>query len=93
MSFDEMLGVEYSYPEWTITAGWLATCSSVMFIPIYIVYKFFFKSRGSCKRVSPKGVSPKKLHYSDQFPFQRLRKSFKPEKMITSVIPGSGTAV
>lgn len=45
-----MLGEEYRYPEWAIPLGWVLTASSVMLIPLYMVYKFH-KTRGSFKRV------------------------------------------
>lgn len=35
-----MLGTEYYYPEWSIKVGWVLTCSSIMCIPLYIIYKF-----------------------------------------------------
>lgn len=36
----EMLGTEYKYPEWSLYVGYAMTASSILCIPIYIVYKF-----------------------------------------------------
>lgn len=36
----EMLGNEYKYPEWSFKVGWALTASSILCIPVYIVYKF-----------------------------------------------------
>ncbi|CAO1336167.1 unnamed protein product, partial [Diamesa hyperborea] len=46
---EHMLGDEYQYPEWSTTLGWVLTLSSVMCIPIYMIYKFN-KTRGNFKR-------------------------------------------
>ncbi|KAG5675836.1 hypothetical protein PVAND_005706 [Polypedilum vanderplanki] len=46
---EDMLGEEYYYPEWAIPLGWLLTLSSVICIPLYMIYKFDI-SRGSFKR-------------------------------------------
>ncbi|KDR15435.1 Sodium-dependent serotonin transporter, partial [Zootermopsis nevadensis] len=37
---EEMLQGEYKYPAWTIMVGWILTSSSLLCIPLYIVYKF-----------------------------------------------------
>ena len=34
-----MLQGEYAYPAWTIMVGWILTASSLLCIPLYIVYK------------------------------------------------------
>ena len=47
----DMLGEEYYYPPWGVQLGWVLTGSSVICIPLYMVYKFS-KTRGGCKRVS-----------------------------------------
>lgn len=47
---EDMLGEEYYYPSWAVPLGWVLTASSVMCIPLYMIYKFD-KSRGSFKRV------------------------------------------
>lgn len=39
LGYEEMLGEEYQYPEWSIALGWILTLSSTLCIPIYIVYK------------------------------------------------------
>jgi hypothetical protein len=36
---EEMLQGEYKYPAWTIMVGWILTASSLLCIPLYIVYK------------------------------------------------------
>lgn len=46
-----MLGEEYKYPDWAVPLGWVLTGSSVMCIPLYMIYKFD-RTRGSFKRVS-----------------------------------------
>lgn len=35
-----MLGPEYKYPEWSLQVGYALTASSILCIPVYIVYKF-----------------------------------------------------
>lgn len=47
----DMLGEEYYYPPWGVQLGWVLTGSSVICIPVYMIYKFH-KTRGGCKRVS-----------------------------------------
>ena len=49
-----MLGEEYEYPDWAFPLGWLLTLSSVICIPLYMIYKFD-KGRGGFKRVSKTG--------------------------------------
>lgn len=48
MGYEEMLGEEYKYPEWSIRVGWALTCSSIFCIPIYIVYRLLCCSKGKC---------------------------------------------
>ncbi|XP_061516456.1 sodium-dependent serotonin transporter [Anopheles gambiae] len=75
LGYEEMLGEEYEYPEWSVAAGWALTLSSVLCIPTYMVYKFLI-SPGNCN--------------------DRLRRTFKPEPLIPTAIPGqlyTGTAV
>lgn len=48
-----MLGEEYAYPDWAFPLGWVLTLSSVICIPLYMIYKFD-RTRGSFKRVSLK---------------------------------------
>ncbi|XP_055856388.1 sodium-dependent serotonin transporter [Episyrphus balteatus] len=48
IGYEDMLGDEYKYPEWSIAAGWALTSSSILCIPIYIIYKFS-SSKGTCK--------------------------------------------
>ncbi|XP_055903387.1 sodium-dependent serotonin transporter [Eupeodes corollae] len=49
IGYKDMLGDEYKYPEWSIAAGWALTASSILCIPIYIVYKFSI-SKGNFKQ-------------------------------------------
>jgi solute carrier family 6 GABA transporter-like protein 6/8/11/12/13 len=37
----------YTYPTWAIVICWLLTMSSVLWVPGYAAYQFFFKSRGN----------------------------------------------
>ena len=53
-----MLGEEYKYPEWSIKVGWAVTCSSVMCIPMYMIYKFVFASKGNCKQRLKQSFEP-----------------------------------
>jgi solute carrier family 6 serotonin transporter-like protein 4 len=39
LGYEEMLQGEYTYPAWTIMVGWILTASSLLCIPLYIVYK------------------------------------------------------
>uniref|UniRef100_A0A182YA75 Transporter n=1 Tax=Anopheles stephensi TaxID=30069 RepID=A0A182YA75_ANOST len=48
LGYEEMLGEEYEYPEWSVAAGWALTLSSVLCIPTYMIYKFL-RSPGNCK--------------------------------------------
>jgi len=44
-----MLGEEYKYPEWSYMVGWAVTSSSVLCIPMYIIYKFCCATKGDCR--------------------------------------------
>ncbi|XP_055372374.1 sodium-dependent serotonin transporter [Condylostylus longicornis] len=46
LGYEEMLGFEYKYPEWSFSVGWALTASSVLCIPTYMVYRFLI-SRGT----------------------------------------------
>ena len=46
LGHEDMLNPDFKYPSWTEPLGLLLTASSVMCIPIYIVYKFFVTSGG-----------------------------------------------
>lgn len=39
MGYEDMLGEEYEYPDWSIALGWTLTLSSILCIPLYIIYK------------------------------------------------------
>lgn len=41
-----MLGEEYKYPEWSTYLGWVLTMSSILCIPVYIIYKFLITPGG-----------------------------------------------
>ncbi|XP_023018908.2 sodium-dependent serotonin transporter [Leptinotarsa decemlineata] len=47
LSHEQMLGTEYAYPEWSLKVGYVLTASSIMCIPLYIVYKFII-TPGNC---------------------------------------------
>lgn len=51
LGYEEMLGEEYDYPEWSTAVGWGLTLSSVLCIPGYMIIKFL-KSPGGCRNVS-----------------------------------------
>lgn len=94
-----MLEGEYQYPEWSVAAGWVLTLSSVLCIPVYVIYKFM-SSHGGCRSVSISTNWPQEELIGDnkkrKFCLQRLRQSFKPEPLIPTAVPGqmySGTAV
>lgn len=50
LGYEDMLGEEYTYPEWSIPLGWALTLSSTLCIPIYIIYKVLI-TPGSVKHV------------------------------------------
>ncbi|XP_045461815.1 sodium-dependent serotonin transporter [Harmonia axyridis] len=47
LSHEEMLGTEYHYPEWAFYVGYALTASSIICIPLYIIY-LFAVTPGSC---------------------------------------------
>lgn len=51
LGIEDMLGEEYKYPDWSITLGWVLTLSSILCIPIYIIYKILI-TPGNFKHVS-----------------------------------------
>lgn len=50
LGYEDMLGEEYIYPEWSIVVGWILTLSSILCIPIYIIYKILI-TPGTIKQV------------------------------------------
>ncbi|CAD7088920.1 unnamed protein product [Hermetia illucens] len=40
LGYEDMLGEEYKYPEWSTAAGWALTASSILCIPIYMLHRF-----------------------------------------------------
>lgn len=53
LGYEEMLGEEYEYPEWSVALGWILTLSSIVCIPLYIVYKILI-TPGTITQVSEK---------------------------------------
>lgn len=51
LGYEDMLGEEYEYPDWSSTVGWMLTLSSVLCIPGYMIYKFL-RSSGGWRHVS-----------------------------------------
>ncbi|GAB0098904.1 Transporter [Sergentomyia squamirostris] len=51
LGYEEMLGTEYTYPDWTIAVGWALTASSVLCIPIYMIYKIIRTPGGLYRRL------------------------------------------
>lgn len=51
MGYEEMLAGDYEYPEWSIALGWALTLSSILCIPLYIIYKILI-TPGTIKQVS-----------------------------------------
>ncbi|KAJ8312336.1 LOW QUALITY PROTEIN: hypothetical protein KUTeg_009709 [Tegillarca granosa] len=49
-AYDGMALEGYTYPGWSLAVGWCITCSSLICIPIYIVYKFI-TTPGTFKQV------------------------------------------
>lgn len=58
LGYKEMLGEEFYYPPWSIQVGWAVTCSSVLCIPMYMIYKFFFASKGKCQERLQQSFKP-----------------------------------
>ncbi|KAJ8958207.1 hypothetical protein NQ317_018046, partial [Molorchus minor] len=54
LSHEQMLGTEYAYPEWSLKVGYVLTASSIICIPIYVIYKFVI-TPGSLVQVFPSG--------------------------------------
>ncbi|OAF71548.1 5HT transporter [Intoshia linei] len=48
---DTLIGQDYVYPYWVYYIGWGITFSSLVPIPLYIIYRFFFVETGSIKNV------------------------------------------
>lgn len=59
LGYEDMLGEEYEYPEWSSTVGWMLTLSSVLCIPGYMIYKFL-SSPGGFRHVSSFHISSDK---------------------------------
>jgi solute carrier family 6 serotonin transporter-like protein 4 len=50
----------YKYPEWATTVGWLITASSIVCIPIYMIYRLL-TSKGSFKMRLKHMIEPEEL--------------------------------
>lgn len=50
LNHEEMLGKEYKYPSWSLYVGYLLTASSIICIPLYILYKFAITPGSFLKR-------------------------------------------
>lgn len=101
LGYEEMLGEEYEYPEWSIALGWTLTLSSILCIPIYIIYKILI-TPGSIQyvRITNSVISfaaCQRFAHEIYIHFQRFTKSFQPELDEPTSIPGemmcSGTTV
>lgn len=51
---------DYEYPAWSISIGWLITCSSIICIPLYMIYKFF-SLKGSITERFKKMIQPEEV--------------------------------
>ncbi len=50
LGYEEMLTDRSLYPQWSISVGWALTASSLLCIPVYVVYKI------SSRRAPPQGT-------------------------------------
>ncbi|XP_058116827.1 sodium-dependent serotonin transporter [Anopheles ziemanni] len=60
LGYEDMLGEEYKYPEWSVAAGWTLTLSSVLCIPTYAIFKFL-KGSGNCRERLRRIFNPEPL--------------------------------
>ena len=44
-------GVKYFYPQWAIAVGWIVACSSVVMVPVVMIY-YCLKTPGTLAQVS-----------------------------------------
>ncbi|XP_055538311.1 sodium-dependent serotonin transporter [Wyeomyia smithii] len=51
LGYESMLEGEYKYPEWSVAAGWVLTLSSVLCIPLYVIYKFMISDGSFMNRL------------------------------------------
>ncbi|XP_037929403.1 sodium-dependent serotonin transporter-like, partial [Teleopsis dalmanni] len=68
LGYEDMLGEEYKYPEWSIKVGWAVTASSVLCIPMYIIYKFVFASKGGLRRRLHETFKPEDINCGSVLP-------------------------
>ncbi|XP_055317230.1 sodium-dependent serotonin transporter [Sitodiplosis mosellana] len=52
LGYEDMLGEEYEYPDWSIALGWALTLSSILCIPTYIIYKILITPGTIQKRLT-----------------------------------------
>ncbi|XP_049770972.1 sodium-dependent serotonin transporter-like [Schistocerca cancellata] len=57
MGYEEMLPGEYVYPAWSISVGWVLTASSLVCIPLYIIYTLI-TTPGTCLQRVKAAVKP-----------------------------------
>lgn len=65
---------DYAFPAWATVVGWGIALSSMMFVPLYAIYKFFslpgtFKQVSIASLIFPASqilntINPKFLHYT-----------------------------
>lgn len=53
ITYEDLRTEDYIYPKWSIHIGWMMTMSSLMCIPLYMVY-MFIKTPGSWQEVHKK---------------------------------------
>ncbi|XP_069694925.1 sodium-dependent serotonin transporter [Periplaneta americana] len=58
--YEQMLEGAYKYPPWSIVVGWILTASSLLCIPIYIVFKLIVTPGNIIQRVT-KIIKPEEL--------------------------------
>lgn len=69
LGYEEMLGEEYEYPEWSVALGWILTLSSILCIPLYIVYKILI-TPGTIQHVSESSFFSSLFSFEFQFFFK-----------------------
>jgi solute carrier family 6 serotonin transporter-like protein 4 len=65
LGYEEMLQGDYKYPAWTIMVGWILTASSLLCIPLYIVYKFIVTPGNIVQVLLPDSSSSVLLVFKD----------------------------
>jgi hypothetical protein len=94
LGYEEMLQGEYTYPAWSIIVGWVLTASSLVCIPLYIVYKLIV-TPGNIIQVYGKGTHPLSLIVSAIYIYVCMCKSkgtFSPRRLQRVPINADGSA-